>query len=128
MKFTDRFFRLPIRFTDEYSIIKINEEIQENKKLPDEQPMVNSIDSVYRLPFGEVDGWQEVNPPETKFDDILNGERKGFECTMVYTKTHGDLLCSWNIDKFEKKLDEYHDKMTKYFESLKKPESNSINP
>lgn len=128
MKFTERFFKFPIRYIDEYGIAKLQEEITETKKLPEDQPNIASVNSIYKLPYGEVDGWQEINPPETKFEDIAGGKKEGLQCTMVYTKTHGDLLCSWNVKKFEEKLDEYHEKMTEFFQSLKKVDSNSITP
>lgn len=112
MKYTDRFFKFPVRVTDAYvaeSLEKSNEKIS----LP-------TIDSYIKLPYSEIEGWQEMYPPETEFDEVST---KGFECTLVFTKKHRDILCSWNVKKFESKLDAYVSELEEF---VKNSNSNSI--
>lgn len=122
MKYTERFFKFPTRLVDEFERIKIQEEIEKTKKIPDIEPTIKSIDSIYKLHYTEIEGWQEIYPPETSFEDI-NGK---LECTLIFTKTHGDILCSWDVQKFEDKLNKHVETYTEYLKTLIKTESNSI--
>lgn len=123
MKYTERFFKFPIRYIDQFKVMKIGEEYNKNQSLPDEEPVIPSVDCIYKLPYDEIRGWSEEPAPEDLFEDI---ESKGFKCTMVFTKTHGDLLCSWSVKKFEEKLDAFEEKITDWYKEMKKSDSNSI--
>ena len=116
MKYSDRFFKFPVRVTDIY----LAESLEKKAELSGEKPSIPTVDGYIKLPYSDIEGYQEMYPPETDFEDVIN---KGFQCTLVFTKKHGDILCSWDLKKFEEKLDGY---VAKLEEFIKNSNSNSI--
>lgn len=117
MKYSERFFKFPVRVTDAYLADLKEKEAQ----LSDSRSLdIPTIDSWIKLPYSEIEGWQEMYPPETAFEDVFS---KGFQCTLVFTKSHGDILCSWDFKKFEERLDAFEAKLAEF---VKNSNLNSI--
>lgn len=106
MKFTETLFTFPIIVYNTKDIMK---------DLTQEESTGVSVDSSYaiaktRIPVEEIlDGmYHEGFAKDDSIDHIMTN---GFPCTMLYTKSFGNFLCSWGLDKFEKKFNEHLDKL-----------------
>lgn len=119
MNYTDRYFKILIRLTDEYKLMKIQEELENSQSLPEASPIVATIDAWYCIKdFNTITSYQEMYPPEDDFDDLHD---KGFTCTLVEVTIGNKIdtfLCSWPLKKFEDKLNAHvqkiHDTVIKH--------------
>ncbi len=112
MNYTDRYFKILIRLTDEYKLMKIQEELDKETSLPEHAPSIATIDAWYCIKdYNTITSYQEMYPPEVPFDDLA---QKGFGCTLVEVTVNNKidtLLCSWDIKKFEDKLNAHVKKL-----------------
>lgn len=114
MSYTDKYFKIKIRLTDEFELMRVQEELEKNKDLPETAPSIRTVDSFYFLDdYKKIISFQEMYPPEQEFTEI---GAKGFPCTLLYiqhnekrTESH---LCSWSIGEFRKRLDAHVDKIS----------------
>jgi len=130
MKFTDRYFKFPVRAYDTEltkAIIKeekmIEKMIESSKddalddfQLTKNLPWVSLTHSV--LPK-DILGWSESFSREYSVDDIIKMGKGNI--TMVELKDYGTIGCQWPIDEFEKNLDKW------WSEWNEKNAANSIN-
>lgn len=94
-KFTDNFFRFPIK---SYNEDKWDDEYEKNEKF--------WVTGSARIPFeelSEVSWWEGLSKGKT-VDDYLE---KGTDVTIVYSINYGYYVCTWPIKKFEEKLNEF---------------------
>lgn len=112
MNYTDRYFKILIRLSDEFKLMKIQEDLEKNTTLPDNAPIVDTVDALYCIKdYKTIISYQEMYPPEVDFDSIMD---KGFNCTLVTIKIDNILesvLCSWPVKKFEEKLNQHVNKI-----------------
>ena len=106
MKYTDRFFRVPIKVYDELEITAAL--LKEDKQLENDPELVKIEEASW------VQCWYEILP-----DDII-GYSENFsrevgditsalpDLTLISTKHQGQLPCLWKINKFKDKLNEFY--------------------
>lgn len=104
IKFTDDFFRFPIKVYHSFSLKKAMEE--EDKE-----------DSVKPIPIDWIIGYAKIPVKDmirTMWYDGFSRERTvedvakdGFDLTIVINEIWGEYTCSWPRKKFEEKLDEF---------------------
>lgn len=107
MKFTEQFFKFPIILYDAFALDRAARKEEEDDEILSALPVAYAIGAA-RVPLNEIQGWYEHWVRGRTIDDIL---RDGFDCTRVLTKTLGEYNCSWNIKKFEQKMDEFEERM-----------------
>ena len=113
MRFSERFFRFPVKIYDGVSFRRIlNKELSGEA---DENETPDWAQGDVKLP---VDGLTEIYyyegfSPGRKPEDVIN---EGFDITMVFHPSFGDFECLWPFKKFEQKLDEFVEKYEKIVE------------
>ena len=104
MKYTDKFFTIPIRIYNGRSIIEaIQEEIETNIPTPSEY-----VVGARRLQVKDITAWADGYGEEDKLEDI---REHGFTCTIVETGEEDSFLCHWNRKKFEEELNKFMEKV-----------------
>lgn len=105
MKYTDTFFKFPIKIYDGYSALtaekeedKISEETGEYSPVP-----VSFTVGVKAIPLDAISGWMDVYTKEHTLEEV---DAHGFPHTLVSTE-HGDYLCTWKRKYFEEKLNKF---------------------
>lgn len=118
MKFTEGLFRMPIKIYDKFAMYKNmkQEELTLDKldrPLPDDW-----VRGYVHIPIDEVVGFQDHFSPERKVEEVAE---KGFDLTIVYTKSLGRFECTWRRERFEEELNKsaksYEDGIEKLVES-----------
>lgn len=113
VKYSEKFFKFPIRVYDEFSLVKAMVKEDRNfseAKDPDEIDGPEKGDWVMgfaRVPYKEILGWVDHFEEGTNVKDV---HEKGFDMTMVLTRTMGRFECIWKREKFESKLNEFVEK------------------
>lgn len=103
MKFTDRFFEIPVRIYDRYTA----EKAETQEKLSDAPMDGDWVIGHAKVPLDEISTWSDY------FDSVLGAEgatKEGFSDTLIFTWNVGAYICTWNKQKFEKELNIYADK------------------
>lgn len=122
MKYTDKFFKFPVKTYDLYDVIKTEEEEDELKRTTGQHAKI-------ALPFGVIikavlpEDIIEYNESCGKEDDLQESTQHGFPNTAVITKRDGVFECIWTMKKFEEKLNAHMEKI----EKSKNSSFNSIN-
>ncbi len=110
MKYTDKWFKFPVRIYDGFSVHKAI--LIEDKKLSDnpeevERPEeVDWVQGFARIPLYEIASWIDYYSEGRETSDVAN---EGFDLTMVETKTLGKYECVWKRQKFEEELNKFYD-------------------
>jgi len=116
MKYTDKFFRIPVKMYDRMEIdiaeLKEQQQLLEDPQLAKHEPASWIQCWSYILPDNII-GYDENFSREMEFDELTD---KGPDITLVHTDTHS-YPCLWKISKFEQKLNEF----------IEQQSSNSIN-
>jgi len=134
MKYTERFFKFPIRLYDGIELRKAmeNEEklfdIDPDSVVVEETPWVQGTAAIYAE---DIYSYNETFSRGTEIEEVV---KSGGDLTHIESKT-GDYICMWPIKKFEQKLnehmalvEEYHRLQTsKFANSAKEISTNSIN-
>ncbi len=123
MKFSEGLFEFPVRVYDSFSvtksILKENQRIQDSKDgddiddiLPEEADWVLGH---AKIPIEEIKAWTDVFKEGSSVKEIAE---KGFQETLIITKTLGNFECMWSMRKFEKEADEFVERYTKGIEDM----------
>jgi hypothetical protein len=101
MKYTDSFFKFPIRVYDPISVKNAYEREQNDGEVIDG----NWLLGLKRVHPDDIESWED-----TFTRDILP-LTEGSKCnaTVVMVKNEGEILCTWDRKKFEEKLDAFHE-------------------
>jgi hypothetical protein len=104
MKYTDKFFKMPIKMYDRWEMVKA--ELKEEAQLMTDPELAQQEDAAwvpcmsYILPE-DIIGYDENFSREA---DLANTELP--DMTIVQTKT-ASYPCLWKLSKFEQKLNEF---------------------
>ena len=110
MKYSERFFKFPIRIYDRFSIMK-SEEIEKSTDTPHEGEWLQGF---ARIPYNQITSWHDF------YDSVqgVDGAREdGFEATLVYTQTEGTFICTLDRETFEQSLNEFVEKYDAWVQS-----------
>jgi len=110
MKYSERFFKFPIRIYDRFSIMK-SEEIEKSTDTPHEGEWLQGFT---RIPYNQITSWHDF------YDSVqgVDGAREdGFEATLVYTQTEGTFICTLDRETFEQSLNEFVEKYDAWVQS-----------
>lgn len=107
MKYTDKFFKFPIRIYDGLEMLKA--EIDEEKKLEEEDPDLTPVPIEFlvgrkAVRIDDIIGYNETMDREHDKQEV---REQGFPCTIVEIKDQGPYFCNWTFKKFEEKLNEF---------------------
>lgn len=108
MKFTDRFFSIPVRIYDRFSMKKTEEE-EEQLNLPVEAKWTMGL---HKVDYREIYSWGDYFDSEQGIDDVENGE--GFLYTIISMIDGTTFISTLNKKDFEEKLNKYAEKYEKW--------------
>ncbi len=115
MKYTERYFKIPVRIYDGFSVHKAI--VIEEKKLSDNPENIDRPETpdwvmgYARIPVSEIRYWMDYY---TEGRETGNVADEGFDLTLVETKNLGKFECCWERKEFEKRLDEFYDKVKEF--------------
>ncbi len=115
MKFTDGMFKFPIKVYDTFSLLKNIKEEQEKFEELDRPLADDWVEGWMTMPIGEIKGYVDAFSPEYKTGEVA---KKGFDLTLVYTVSFGQLECTWTINRFEKELNSFAERYEKGIASI----------
>ena len=126
MKFSERFFKFPIKVYDSASVKRV---MKMERELDDPGEAGNPAwaRGYACFPYWDLNDLYYYDGYTAGTDTRIVNE-KGFELTMVYHKDFGDFECLWKRDRFEKELDLFTEKYEKYYDDLlaRKQEEESV--
>lgn len=111
MKYSERFFKFPIRIYDRFSMEKAEEE-EKSFSGPVEGDWTQGT---VKIPHTEIVGWGDY------YDSIQGVEgvdKDGFSSCIIMTETMGAYVCTIPKKKFEELLDNYTEKYELWAEKL----------
>jgi hypothetical protein len=101
MKYTDGYFKFPIRVYDPISVRDAYHREEKEGEIVDG----NWLLGFKRVHPDDIESWED-----TFTRDILPlNEESECNATVVVIKGEGEIMCTWNRKKFEEKLDAFHD-------------------
>lgn len=106
-KFTEDFFRFPIKVYHSFSLKKALEE--EDKEDAEKPVPIDWIIGYARIPGKDMMNimWHDGFSRERTVEDVAEN---GFDLTIISSSVWGEFTCSWPRKKFEEKLDEFVEK------------------
>jgi len=117
MKYTDRFFKFPVIKYDAISLANAFLEEEQEEEVQKKITTIQAPDfaiGVMALPYEEFKrnkvAWTESCKKGDTADEVKRG---GFQETVIFSINYGDFLCSWDRKKFEEKLNEFMEKISK---------------
>ncbi len=123
MKFTDKFFEFPIRIYNGSTV----EELMDEEREHSEDSMMWIIGDM-KIPNDHLPDlkWHEYFSEEDGVNGAIEREKEqkgtAFDCTMVSLRSGHEYICPWPKSKFEKKLNDFVEKMEAYVNEKKKQE------
>lgn len=115
MKFTEGMFKFPVKVYDTFALLKNIKEEQDNFENLDRPLADDWVEGWMTMPIGEIKGYVEAFSPELKTGEVA---KKGFDLTLVYTVSFGQLESTWKLERFEKELNSYAERYEKGIEAL----------
>ncbi len=103
MKYTERYFKFPIRVYDRFSM----ERAEKQEELTESPTEGEWREGMTAVPFEEITAWNDY------FDSAQGPEgvdNEGFTTTIVWTKTQGCFMCTLPRPELEKRMDVYYEK------------------
>lgn len=112
MKYTDRFFKFPVKL---YLTKDIDQRSDLEAKLGIELKREdNELDYIIgweSIDIDDICGFGTIFSRNKSLEDVRND---GFDCTVVYLKYGKEIGCSWSPKKFEEKLNQFSEKIEEY--------------
>lgn len=110
MKYTDKWFKFPVRIYDGFSVTKAI--MVEDKKFQDnpgdaEPEIPDWVEGYARIPLEQITSWIDFYSEGRETAEVA---KEGFDLTMVETRTLGKFECTWKREKFEKELDNFYER------------------
>lgn len=115
MKFTDGLFKLPVKLYDGFSVYKnIKKEELELESL--DRPLPDDwVEGYMHIPATDILGYSDCFSPDRGTEEVA---KSGFDLTLVYTKTFGNLECTWTRKRFEEELNKFVEGYEKGIEAV----------
>ena len=107
MKYSDRFFKIPVRIYDRFSYLQSLEE----EKATNQPTEGDWVAGYARIPLREISSWNDYYDSKQGVEGVM---QEGFKYTLVFTHNEGTLISIWDRKTFEDKMDEYASKVEKY--------------
>ena len=111
MKFTETFFKFPIRIYDNVSIVKNMKREMKNQDEDDEEISIPDwVRGEARIPHWALpnifysDAYSTGRQPEHVAEE-------GFDTTFISSIEFGEFECMWKVGKFERELDAFKELM-----------------
>ena len=104
MKYTETLFKMPVMIFDGIEMLRISK-----KEIEDDQYVSSPVQwarGFVRIPVDEIVSWVESWEKGKTIDDVIEN---GFDSTLVSTRTLGEYICTWKMEKFEAELDKHID-------------------
>lgn len=112
MKYTEKFFKMPVRMYDVDSMINVA--IKEDKAIEKGEQVVstpvNFAIGQKAIYTKDIKTYGESYANEHTLEDAIS---QGFPITVVYTYQGDEYQCSWNLKKFEEELDKFVEEQEK---------------
>lgn len=109
MKYTDQFFRFPIRIYDALSMKKAMK-MEEDMDIPQEAEY--SI-GFAKIPYWELDRMYYYDV-FTKGRSVGEVDSDGFDAVAIHHESYGEFECLWKMKTFEEKLNDFMEKINNY--------------
>lgn len=107
MKYTERFFRFPVRIYDRYSSQKAEEQ---EKDL--DTPMEGEwVEGYQNMPHTDISDWCDYFDSTQGVEDV---KENGFMYTLVFSRKAGAYVCTLPSKEFARRLDAFVDKYEKW--------------
>lgn len=103
MNYTEQKFTFPMKIYDGLSLRQAIKR-EEATEVAEEADWVQGV---CRIPIEEIKAWFDVFSKGKTIDEVL---QEGFDSTIIVTNTMGEFECTWPRKRFERELDEFHDK------------------
>lgn len=120
MKYTNNFFKFPMKIVDELSLIKFGKELEKAEEVPTELNF-STGESLYCMRDPEnIISYYQAYPPNVKMEEASS---YGYKCTKVDIlrgEAMDSVLCAWDLSTFEKALNTHMKKMRLYSISTEK--------
>ena len=100
---SEKRFRFPIRIYD-------TGDLEKEEAVGDQLPSTRYHSTYIRIPWDEIHAWHESYTRPYDIDDV---KERGFNATHVITRTLGEYMCLWKVDRFEKEYDNHREKLDK---------------
>lgn len=111
MKYIDTLFKIPIILYDVVDYERrIKQELEDNLNIDGLLPYTIGY---ARVPVEEIVGYMSSWKKGYTVEEI-NKNEKLLSCTNIITRSMGEIVCSWKLDKFETLLQEHLDKIGQY--------------
>ena len=111
MKYTDKWFKFPVRIYDGFSVHKAilieDKKLAENLEDIDKPEVPDWVMGYARIPISEITSWVDYYSEGRETSDVA---KEGFDLTLVETKNLGKFECVWKRDRFEEELNKYAEK------------------
>jgi hypothetical protein len=111
MNFTEGTFEFPVRIYDGFSIRQAMKK-EETLEVPQDGDWAQGI---VGIPLNEYHGYYEYFEPGR---DLSTIDEEGFDGVIVMTKSLGDFMCTWPLEKFKKELNKFANEYTDKVENL----------
>lgn len=111
MKYTDKWFKIPVRIYDGFSVHKAilieDKKFAENPEDIDKPEVPDWVRGWAMIPKEEITSWVDYYSEGRETSDVA---KEGFDLTLVETKNLGKFECVWKREKFEEELNKYAEK------------------
>lgn len=118
MKNIELLFEFPIVVYDAWDLHRAQKKDEESYGNNDERVNISFAIGKAKLQPQEIKGWYEAYTRNRLIEEVIE---KGFNGTAILTHS-GDFLCSWTIEKFEKKYEEHMNKLQLFIDEEREKE------
>lgn len=112
MKYTERFFRFPVRIYDGFSVHKAilveEKKLNESPENVDRPETPDWVMGYARIPSSEIRYWMDYYSEGRETGDVA---KEGFDLTLVETRNLGKFECTWKRERFEEELNNFYEKI-----------------
>lgn len=110
MRYTDRWFKFPVRIYDGFSVQKAimveEKKFSEDPEAIDRPETPDWVTGFVRIPLNEVECWIDYYSEGRETSEVAT---EGFDLTMIETKNLGKFECVWKRQKFEEELNKFYE-------------------
>jgi hypothetical protein len=100
MEYTENYFEIEVKVYDDFDIrLAIEEEEITKENIP-----FSFTTGLISLPLSEIISYSDFYMKGKTLEEV---KKKGFDCTLIYTRNLGLVECVWPYQKFKKRLNEF---------------------
>lgn len=111
MKYTDKYFKFPIRVYDGFSVQKAmlieDKKLMENPEAAEKPEVPDWVLGYAKVPVEQILCWVDYFSEGRETSDVA---QKGFDLTLIETRNLGKFECVWVRTKFEDELNKFCEK------------------